>query len=46
MTQSIIKAAISKQLITIDIANIRDFTNDKYGRVDTPPIGGGAGLAA
>ncbi|MDR0934801.1 MAG: tRNA (guanosine(37)-N1)-methyltransferase TrmD [Erysipelotrichaceae bacterium] len=41
---SIIKRAIAKSIITIDIVNIRDFTNDKYGRVDSAPIGGGAGL--
>lgn len=44
MTNSIIKRAIGKGLVEISIFNIRDFTNDKYGRVDTPPVGGGAGL--
>ena len=44
MTNSIIKRAIEKGLVEISIFNIRDFTNDKYGRVDTPPVGGGAGL--
>ncbi len=41
---SIIKRAIGKQHVQVDIINIRDFTENKYGRVDTPPIGGGAGL--
>ena len=41
---SIIKRAIGKEIVDIKIVNIRDFTLDKYGRVDTPPIGGGAGL--
>lgn len=41
---SIIKRAITKGLVEINIVNIRDHTLDKYGRVDTPPIGGGAGL--
>lgn len=41
---SIIKRAIAKNIVTVEIVNIRDFTLDKYGRVDTPPIGGGAGL--
>lgn len=41
---SIIKRAIGKEIVEIKIVNIRDFTLDKYGRVDTPPIGGGAGL--
>ena len=44
LTNSIIKRAIAKKVVEIEIVNIRDFTKDKYGRVDTPPIGGGAGL--
>ena len=44
LTNSIIKRAISKKVVEVEIVNIRDFTLDKYGRVDTPPIGGGAGL--
>ncbi len=41
---SIIKRALGKNIVEIKIVNIRDYTLDKYGRVDTPPIGGGAGL--
>ena len=44
LTNSIIKRAIAKKVVEVEIKNIRDFTLDKYGRVDTPPIGGGAGL--
>ena len=44
LTNSIIKRAISKDVVEIKIVNIRDYTKDKYGRVDTPPVGGGAGL--
>ena len=44
LTNSIIKRAIGKGVVEIKIVNIRDYTNDKYSRVDTPPIGGGAGL--
>lgn len=44
MTNSIIKRAISKDLVQIKIVNIRDYTKDKYGRVDSAPVGGGAGL--
>ena len=44
LTNSIIKRAISKKVVEVRIVNIRDYTLDKYGRVDTPPIGGGAGL--
>lgn len=41
---SIIKRAIAKGIVEIRLVQIRDFTLDKYGRTDTPPIGGGAGL--
>lgn len=41
---SILKRAKLKGAIEIEVKQIRDFTKDKYGRVDTPPIGGGAGL--
>lgn len=44
LNSSIIARAISKGLIEIQLVNIRDYTKDKYHRVDTPPIGGGAGL--
>ena len=43
-TNSIIKRALGKGVATFKAVNIRDFTKDKYGRTDTPPIGGGAGL--
>lgn len=41
---SIIKRAIDKKVVEIKLINFRDYTLDKYQRVDTPPIGGGAGL--
>ena len=44
LTNSIIKRAIGKKVVEVKLVNIRDYTKDKYGRVDTPPIGGGAGL--
>ena len=44
LTNSIIKRAIAKNLVTIQIINIRDYTKDKNHRVDSAPIGGGAGL--
>lgn len=44
LTNSIIKRAIAKEKVNIEIINIRDFTLDKYGRVDSAPVGGGAGL--
>ena len=44
LTNSIIKRAIAKDVVSIDIIDIRKYTLDKYGRVDSAPIGGGAGL--
>ncbi len=44
LTNSIIKRAIAKKVIKVNIVNIRDYTLDKYRRVDTPPVSGGAGL--
>lgn len=43
-TNSIIKRALGKGVATFEAVQIRDYTKDKYGRTDTPPIGGGAGL--
>ncbi len=43
-TSSIIKRAIAKGVVSLDFAQIRDYTTDRYHRTDTPPIGGGAGL--
>ncbi len=44
LTNSIIKRAIASKIVTIDIIDIRTFTKDKHGRVDSAPVGGGAGL--
>jgi tRNA (guanine37-N1)-methyltransferase len=44
LSTSIIKRAIGQQLVEVELIQIRDFTLDKYRRVDSPPIGGGAGL--
>ena len=44
LTNSIIKRAIAKGLVEVELINIRDFTTDKNGRVDSAPVGGGAGL--
>ena len=35
LTNSIIKRAIAKNVVEIKIVNIRDYTTDKYGRVDS-----------
>ncbi|NMV82478.1 MAG: tRNA (guanosine(37)-N1)-methyltransferase TrmD, partial [Erysipelotrichia bacterium] len=41
MQNSIIKRAITKKAVTIKVINIREYTKDRYRRVDTPPVGGG-----
>lgn len=42
--ESIVKRAIEKKLVEIEIVNIRDFATDSYGSVDDRPYGGGAGM--
>ena len=42
--QSIIGKAKEKQLIDINLINIRDFSKDKHRKVDDTPYGGGAGM--
>lgn len=41
---SIIGRAIENQVLSLEAVNIRDFTNDKHGRTDDYPYGGGAGM--
>lgn len=41
---SIIKKAIDKNIVAIDVIDIRKFTLDKHRRVDFPPYGGGSGM--
>lgn len=42
--QSIIGKAIEKDLIEINLIDIRDFSKDKHKKVDDTPYGGGAGM--
>ncbi|MCX2716859.1 tRNA (guanosine(37)-N1)-methyltransferase TrmD [Helicobacter sp. MIT 21-1697] len=42
-TDSILKRALQKELISVEALNIRDYACDKYQKVDEPPISGGAG---
>ena len=44
LNQSIIGKAIEKELIDINLINIRDFSKDKHKKVDDTPYGGGAGM--
>ena len=41
---SIIKRAIDKKLVELEVINFRDFSNDRLKRVDDAPYGGGAGM--
>ena len=41
---SIIGKAVEKQLIDVNLINIRDFSKDKHKKVDDTPYGGGAGM--
>lgn len=41
---SIIKRAIEKKLIDINLVDIRDFSKDKHNKVDDRPFGGGPGM--
>ena len=41
---SIIKRALDKNLIEIELVNIRDFSKNKHKKVDDTPYGGGAGM--
>ena len=43
-SNSIILRAIDKGLVKIELIDIRKYTEDSYGRVDSAPVGGGAGL--
>ena len=41
---SIIKRAIDKKLVEINIINFRDYSNDPHHKVDDTPYGGGNGM--
>ena len=42
--ESIIKRAQDKNLVEIEVADLRSFAKDSYGSVDDKPYGGGAGM--
>ena len=44
LDESIIGRAKEKELIYINLINIRDFSKDKHKKVDDTPYGGGAGM--
>jgi tRNA (guanine37-N1)-methyltransferase len=44
MTQSLLKLAIERSLVEINLYNIRDYSRDKHKCVDDRPFGGGPGM--
>src|SRR5574344_814603 len=44
LNESIIKRAIDRELVNINIINFRDYTDDPHNKVDDTPYGGGAGM--
>jgi tRNA (guanine37-N1)-methyltransferase len=44
LSHSILKRAQEKKIVEFALWNIRDFTTDKYRKVDDKPYGGGAGM--
>ncbi|MBP6859312.1 MAG: tRNA (guanosine(37)-N1)-methyltransferase TrmD [Candidatus Magasanikbacteria bacterium] len=43
-TEALISRAQKKELVSINVHNLRDFADDKRGTVDDRPYGGGAGM--
>lgn len=44
LTESIIGRAVKNEKVEINVVNIRDYTEDKHGKCDDYPFGGGAGM--
>ena len=44
LSESIIKRAIEKGLVSINLIDFREYTNDPHGKVDDTPYGGGVGM--
>lgn len=44
LTQSLLKLAIDRHLVEIQLHNIRDYSRDKHQAVDDRPFGGGPGM--
>ena len=42
--QGILGKAAARQLFTLNVVNIRDYTQERHGKVDDYPYGGGAGM--
>ncbi|MEW6171480.1 MAG: tRNA (guanosine(37)-N1)-methyltransferase TrmD [Bacillota bacterium] len=44
LSESILKRAIARGIITVNLINIRDYSRNKHRTVDDAPFGGGAGM--
>ncbi len=44
LSSSLLGKALAKQIATVHLHNLRDFTTDKHRRVDDEPYGGGVGM--
>ena len=44
LTQSLLKLAIDKSIVSVNLHNIRDWATDKHHSVDDRPFGGGPGM--
>ena len=44
LSQGMIGRAAERQLISLNVVNIRDYTQDRHGKVDDYTYGGGAGM--
>src|SRR5882724_3444297 len=44
LTQSILKLALDRRLVSIHLRNIRDWATGKHNSVDDRPFGGGPGM--
>lgn len=44
LSTSVIKKAIDEEKVSVDVIDIRDFSLNKYKKVDFPPYGGGSGM--
>ena len=44
MSESIIGRAIKNEYISLNVVNIRDYSDNKHMKVDDYPYGGGAGM--
>jgi len=44
LSQSVLKLAIERRLVSVHLHNIRDWAHDRHHQVDDRPFGGGAGM--